>query len=85
MTLPVSFLGFQIPQEPENREALIESGLSLVSRADWEWLSGFLAGLPTVFFERFSLCMLTAQKEGLPKWGIMDPQGVLSCVAGLLT
>lgn len=31
--------------------------------ADWEWLADFLAGLPTIFFERFffffPLCMLT--------------------------
>lgn len=78
--------GFQIPREPESREALIESGLSLVSRADLGMALWF-PGRPSHCFlwEVFLSACWLAWKEGLPKWGIVDPQGVLSCVVGLLT
>lgn len=78
--LPISFL--RRKQRSSNWERL-----SLVSRALLLTANGSLVSwqaFPLFSLEVFFSACWLARKESLPKWSIMDPQGVLSCAVGLL-
>lgn len=86
LTLPISFLGVSdSPRAWKQRRPNWERVVSC--QQSWLGMALWFPGRPSHCFlwEVFLSACWLAWKEGLPKWGIVDPQGVLSCVVGLLT